>query len=155
MKTIEIKDITETYEQQRRLYNQTIISQYGKDIEKAPYASQFLNFHTYQRLISMMVELEDETVREIRLGVTSQGAFDTIFPEATKIGMSDKEQLVICDKIDAFFRVHKKEFIEGRDILEIVAHDKDNLLKCSFLDMDFLHGKRKKPILSKILKRSL
>lgn len=150
MRTIEIKDITNSYEQERILHNQKILSQYGKDIGNAPYSHLLLNFNAYKRLISMIIEFNDKSILEVKFGITSTGEFVKLFPE---INIPSNVKLSICDRIDTFFRIHRNEFIEGEDILKIVINDIDNLLKYSFRDEDALNSKKKKNFLSKILKR--
>lgn len=90
MKTIAIEDITDTYEEDRILYNQETIKRYGSSLWNDPSASFYLNLYTYKKLISVMIESDDEIIREIRFGITSKGSDTIVIPNADTIPLHEK-----------------------------------------------------------------
>ena len=117
---IDIKDITEEYEQERQKHNKDAINFWGEEvIKKSQYACYYIKADYFPKLFQITINHGDN-ISTIKFGINQNNTFCIISDPLTK------ER--ITTRINKFWTTYKNEILNGKDIKEILSNDKANLL---------------------------
>lgn len=155
METLEIKDITLEYEEERIKHIREVIV----DLDGNPFRfnrvlhgpSNYyfrINSRQYKLIYLMKFVTLDGVVQEIKIGY--QPHYDyTHRPDLIGGRIVDHEDVDL--KIYRFFEKYAKDLFDGKDIKDIIKNDKENIL--NYKSNDNLNKTFQKSLFKKICKR--
>ena len=124
IRTLDIVEITDEYEQSRQIHNDKIIKKYGPYVKKCAYSDFLLRKESFIRLFCIEVLHDDGKKELIQFGYEHK---------------HDKPLTIMCgnikymneyveEKIKTFCKMYETDILDGKVIKEIVLNDTENVL---------------------------